>query len=293
MGFRSKAQNMRLVAVGALVLVLTVGYLILLRNFNVAETPGERHFGVTGAIRPAAEIYIQPVSIDALNDEIEIRATVEPSLSVGGGELAGSGRDLTLVITHGNTVEEVKLAANEHLAAASFEVDLNEGSVTHYPLDSYRADLGVELFEAKSTSTDPTTPLPARITVWEGVLGFHLHTTQRLGAESGKVQLRLDITRGGAFALFALAAYGAMVVLGGCAFVIGLLTFVDVRRPEATLIGALAAIAFALPVLRNALPGAPPLGVHADMLVFLWTELVAVFSLALLVFKWARIGPRP
>ena len=284
---------MRLVAVGALVLVLTVGYLILLRNFNVAETPGERHFGVTGVIRPAAEIYIEPISIDALNEAMQVRATIEPSLPVGGEVLAGSGRDLTLIITHDKTVEEIKLAANEHLAETSFEVDLNGGNVAHYPLDSYRADLGVQVFEASSPSTGPTTPLPAKITMWEGVLGFHLHTTQRLGAESGKAQLSLDITRSGAFALFALAAYGAMVVLGGCAFVIGFLTFVDVRRPEATLIGALAAIAFALPVLRNALPGAPPLGVQADMFVFLWTELVAVFSLALLVFKWARIGPRP
>jgi len=42
-----------------------------------------------------------------------------------------------------------------------------------------------------------------------------------------------------------------------------------------------------LPVLRNALPGAPPLGVRLDMLVFLWTELAAVFALGLLVFNWA------
>jgi hypothetical protein len=36
--------------------------------------------------------------------------------------------------------------------------------------------------------------------------------------------------------------------------VVGILTFTDVRRLEPTLIGALAAMAFALPVLQNALP---------------------------------------
>ena len=71
-----------------------------------------------------------------------------------------------------------------------------------------------------------------------------------------------------------------------------LVTFVDLRRAEATLIGALAAVAFALPVLRNALPGAPPLGVRADMFVFLWTELAAVIGLGLVCFSWARAGPR-
>jgi hypothetical protein len=44
-------------------------------------------------------------------------------------------------------------------------------------------------------------------------------------------------------------------------------------------------------VLRNALPGSPPLGVAADIWVFLWTELAAVLALALLVFKWAKAGP--
>ena len=107
------------------------------------------------------------------------------------------------------------------------------------------------------------------------------------------IQLTTTIARSGAFALFALCAYGAMLVLAGCALTIGILTFADVCRPEATLIGALAAIAFALPVLRNAMPGSPPLGVSADMWVFLWTELAVVLALVLMVFKWARTGLQP
>jgi Domain of unknown function (DUF4436) len=68
--------------------------------------------------------------------------------------------------------------------------------------------------------------------------------------------------------------------------------FTDVRPAETGLIGSLAAIAFALPVLRNALPGSPPLGVQADMWVFLWAELAAVLALALVLFKWAN-GRKP
>jgi hypothetical protein len=130
------------------------------------------------------------------------------------------------------------------------------------------------------------------MTVWEGALGFHLRTTEETGLNPGEVRLTLRIRRSGAFALFAFAAYGAMVVLASCALGIGLVTFVDLRRAEATLVGALAAVAFALPVLRNALPGAPPLGVRADMFVFLWTQLAAVIGLALVSFSWARAGPR-
>ncbi len=150
---------------------------------------------------------------------------------------AVSDRDLTLLVSHDNTVEEIKLAAGDHIASSTFEVDLNEGSVTHYPLDSYVARVGVQLLDGKSSLR-----LPARVTTWEGVLGYNLHTTSRPGADPNDVQLTTTITRSGAFALFALCAYGAMLVLGCCAVVVGVLTFIDVRPPETTLIGSLAAI---------------------------------------------------
>jgi hypothetical protein len=286
--FQPRGRNMRFLALGMVLVALTAGYLLIVRRFNVTELPSERHFGVTGQVEPAGEVYLEPISIDTLNDAMQLRAYVSPSLSESKNAHSASDRDLTLLVSHDHTVEEIKLAAGDHIASSTFEVDLNEGSVSHYPLDSYVARLGVQLLDGKSSVR-----LPARITTWEGVLGYGLHTTSRPGADPNDVQLTTAITRSSAFALFALCAYAAMLVLGCCALAIGVLTFTDVRRAEATLIGALAAITFALPVLRNALPGSPPLGIQGDMWVFLWTELAAVLSLALLVFKWARAGPSP
>ena len=57
--------------------------------------------------------------------------------------------------------------------------------------------------------------------------------------------------------------------------------------------GWLVAMVLALPFLRNALPGAPPLGVLADLFVFLWAEIAAVIALGLVVIMWARRGPSP
>ena len=288
-GWISRAvEFVRLLALGAVLVALTAGYIVMVRQFDVTDLPLERHFGATDKVVPAGEVYIEPISIDALNDAMQVRAYVSPSKSESKSAHSASERDLTLLVSHDDTIEEIKLAAGDHIASSTFEVDLNEGSVTHYPLDAYVARLNVQLLDGKSSLR-----LPARVTMWEGVLGYHLHTTSQPGTDPNDVQLTTTVTRSGAFALFALCAYGAMLVLGGCALAVGVLTFIDVRRPEATLIGALAAITFALPVLRNALPGAPPLGVTADMWAFLWTELAAVLSLALLVFKWAKAGPGP
>jgi len=184
-------------------------------------------------------------------------------------------------------VEEVKLSAADHLATSTFEVDLNDGSVIHYPLDAYQARFGIQLFDGRS-SLGSQLGLRFGSECW-----YKLLTTRYPGADPDDVELTTGITRSGAFALFALCAYSAMIVLARCALAVGILTFTGVQRPEATLIGALASITFALPVLRNALPGSPPLGVEADVWVFLWTELAVVLALALLVFKWAMTSPRP
>jgi hypothetical protein len=84
-----------------------------------------------------------------------------------------------------------------------------------------------------------------------------------------------------------------MIVMMFCALVIGTLVFVGVRRIEVTLVGALGAMIFALPAVRNALPGAPPLGVRADILIFFWAELGAIIALCLFITAWARQGARP
>ena len=278
---------MRLLALGAALIALTAGYVVMVRQFDVTELPLERHFGATDKVVPAGEVYIEPLTIDALNDAMQVRAYLSPSISESKSAKIASDHDLTLLVSHDSTVEEIKLATGDHIASSTFEVDLNEGNVTHYPLDSYVTRLSVQLLDGKSSLR-----LPARITMWEGELGYTLHTTGRPGPEPDDIQLTTKVERNGAFALFALCAYGAMLVLAGCALTIGILTFADVCRPEATLIGALAAIAFALPVLRNAMPGSPPLGVSADMWVFLWTELAVVLALVLIIFKWARSGFR-
>lgn len=281
-----RSRKIRLLIVGALLIALTISYLIILHNMHVSEQPGERMFGASDS-GAAAEVYLEPLSIDAANEGMQVRAYLSPNLSDGKSARAGADRDLILLVTHGQTVEEIKLATGAHMAISTFEVDLNDGSVINYPFDSFVARLDVQLVDAKASLN-----LPARITVWEGVLGYNLHATSQPGANPNEVQLAIAVSRGGAIVLLALCAYGVMLVLGFCAVVMGVLTFINVRPPETGLIGSLAAFAFALPVLRGILPGSPPLGVAADMWVFLWAEMVNVVALALVVFKWAHAGPR-
>ena len=164
----------QLLALGAVLIALTAGYVLMARQFNVTELPSERHFGAIDQVAPAGEVYLEPISIDALDDAMQVRAYVSPSISESKSAHGAPGRDLTLLVSHDSTVEEIKLAAGDHIASSTFEVDLNEGSVTRYPFDSYVARLGVQLLDSKSSLR-----LPARVTTWEGALGYNPRTTSR------------------------------------------------------------------------------------------------------------------
>jgi hypothetical protein len=281
-----RSGKTRLLVIAALLIAFTASYLLIVHNLHVSEQPTERMFNAADSVA-AAEVYLEPLIIDAVNQGMQLRASLSPSLSDGKNARAGADRDLTLLITHDQTVEEIKLAAGGHVTTSTFEVNLNDGSVADYPFDSFVARLNVQLLDGKTSLN-----LPAKITVWEGVLGYNLHTTSPSGADPNSIQLATAISRGGAIVLLALCGYAIMLVLGFCAVVMGVLTFINVRPPETGLIASLAAFAFALPVLRGILPGSPPLGVAADMWVFLWAEMVNVLALALVVFKWAHAGPR-
>jgi hypothetical protein len=268
-------------------------YGILLARLGLLDQPQERMFGAAHA-DAAIEVYVEPISIDPTNDAMQLR------LSISGGPAAAHGpamlpaRDLLLTVAHDQTTEQVDIRANQLVPAASFEIDLNDGSVNDYPVDRYSATMRLQVLERSAADRPETAALlPVRVTAWEGALGFDVHASEVPARKPGEVALRFSVERRSAFIFFAFAAYAAMVILALGALTVGVLVFAGHRKIEVTLMGALGAAIFALPALRNALPGSPPLGVHADLLTFLWAEMAAVIAFALFVAAWAHRGPRP
>jgi len=286
----SSQQMRRVMLIAVLLLGFAVVYGLVLTRFNVSEQPEEREFGVS-ASAARIEIYLQPVAIDPVNESMQMRISVLPAQSAGSRLITIADRDLMLMIHHGTTTEQVRVRANQPFPEATFAFDLNEGSVRDYPLDSYHSEINLAGFEVGHEGVDAA--LPMHVTSWEGVLGYSVSGQERTAPHAGEVQLRFTVNRVGAIEFFGLAVYGGMIVLAVCALTMGSLVFVGIRRIEVTLVGALGAIVFALPAMRNALPGAPPIGVRADVLVFFWAQFGAVTALCLFIAAWVRRGAPP
>lgn len=286
------APSRRRVRVLLILMALTaLAYLAVLHSFNLAERPSEQRFGAGAETAPRVRIYLEPLAVDPVEEEMQIRVDIVPGRGLLGTRTNTPKHDLTVILTTGDSVEERVFHANEPMTPTTVRADLTEGSIVHYPIDRYRIDLRFQALEGAGTTPATGRPVAEEVTVWEGLLGYRLRTRQVPGSGAGDIRLRLDLRRTAAHVFFALAAYGAMVVLACSSLTISTLVFLGRRKVEATLVGALAALVFALPALRNALPGAPPLGVWADLAVFLWAELAAVLGAALLVLSWAWHAP--
>jgi hypothetical protein len=107
------------------------------------------------------------------------------------------------------------------------------------------------------------------------------------------MSLTLRLHRSSPIVFFGIVVYLAMALIAAASLTIGTLVFMRRRKLEATLTGALAGMLFALPAMRAALPGAPPLGVAADVLIFLWAEIAVAVGLSLFVWRWARGDSAP
>jgi len=46
---------------------------------------------------------------------------------------------------------------------------------------------------------------------------------------------------------------------------------------------------FALPILRNSMPNAPPIGIALDVYVFFWVLLMSVVSASMIAIAWIKV----
>ncbi|MEJ0096060.1 MAG: DUF4436 family protein [Methylocella sp.] len=294
MSLRTTGQGspIRAIALGASMLAVVIAYVAMAYGLDVASVPTE--VKLAGGDRPAdLGVYVWPQSIDVVNATMQLRVDFTPQDGLRGDRIDAPDRDLRVMVSDGRNVHEVAFKAQQPMASLSTDLDLASGAFVYYPFDRYQAQLRITTAAALAGDSAPP-PLTQAVTVWQGMAGFVL--TAALGkseAGTGESSLTIDARRSDAIIFFALAAYGAMAVLGLGSFAIGALVFLRRRKLDIPLIGALAAMVFAVPALRTALPGAPPLGGRADMLVFLWAVLAAVIGLLLLIGTWAAEGPRP
>ena len=280
------ARYGRRLAVAAVLGAVGLCYLLTVQVFHIGSRPVEKAFPRSVGSGAPLAVYLEPVSIDPANASMRIRL----SFWAGGAHTtfraAVPERDTTVRVSDYDSVHEFAFRAGESMKAAIVDIDLDDGDFSRFPLDQYRATLWVRAETASEM-------VPLVLTMWTGGLaGFTVDAAHLPDAPAPGTWLRLTIPRAGAVVLLAFAIYGAMVAVACAALAIVVIVLAGWRPPESSLLGTLISMVFTQILLRNAVPGAPPLGVRGDIMVFLWAEIVCVLCLLAFIVIWARHRPR-
>lgn len=254
----------------------------------------EGDLNVTGGLippsKPGITVTIQPLSLEAATNTLTARLvfnTFGSDYVNSDAETLAQNTRITVSTTEGN--QEFYYPQGSRLGAAQVVLGA-DGSVSSYPFDSYGADLYVQAESVTRESGGGWTingPIPVGTSGGGGLSGWDVSMDLPTSMENG-AQGQMTVVRAFSTKLFAIVLLITMTALAAVALFIALLVSSGRRRMEVALLGWLGSLLFALPLLRNSLPNAPPIGASIDILLFLWVLLAAMAAMILSAITWTR-----
>ena len=246
--------------------------------------------GLVPPSSPGITVTIQPLSLEAATNTLTARLvfnTFGPDYVNGDADTLAQNTRITVSTTEGN--QEFYYTQGSRLGAAQVVLGA-DGSVSSYPFDSYGADLYVQAESVKREAGGAWTvngPIPVGTYGGGGLSGWDVSMDLPTSMDDG-AQVSMEVVRAFSTKLFAIVLLITMTALAVVALFIALLVSSGRRRMEVALLGWLGSLLFALPLLRNSLPNAPPIGASIDILLFLWVLLAAMAAMILSAVTWTR-----
>ena len=162
-----------------------------------------------------------------------------------------------------------------------------EGDTSTYPFHHLRFEFGA--LAATGGGVRSGKPVDVRLRLTSSLAGYRLSPNPAVRA-GAVIDLVLHVDPSWATVLFAVFMMVVMWALALASLVVAVNLVARRRRFEGSFLAFLAALLFAFPTVRNALPGIPPVGVLFDYAAFLWAEAIVAIALVTLIVGWTVRG---
>lgn len=247
-----------------------------------------------------AVVYVSPSAVVPSEDRIKAKVFVEaPEDFIQAGALA---KDLTV---HISGVEPLKFEAGLRSLVKDVDLLANQSTYERYPFDRFTTLLLVNVTTVDAAGAEVN--VPDQLVVFGKFPGWRVMPTTgeslppELAAEivGAGVDPRsyaigtLTVARNGSTMSIVVLLLVAMVVVTALALRVARAVAMRRRKIEATMASWFAALLFAMVPLRTNMPGAPPIGVWIDFLVFLWVLIGLMIALSLFIGSWLRYTSPP
>jgi hypothetical protein len=231
---------------------------------------------------------VEPIDFDARTNTMTVRFRFDVTRSdlLQDGVRLAQGIRITIYSADGS--DEVLFPRGEPIGNTEIEIGTS-GELYAYPLDTHDGFISVaaETYDRGAGGINTTTgELPIALAIDGSISGWEMKADLRV--LNGYPLAVFDMKRAFSTQAFAIVLVAMAITVAALAFLTALLTVTDRRRFEMPMLAWVAAILFALPLLRTYLPGSPPIGAALDIYLYLWTFVLAVTALVLLFISWVR-----
>lgn len=275
----SRAQQVALVLLGLLALGPIVAALTLLGQ----------EADPTTTVLPAPEVVADDellvlatvTGIDAVNGELRLRIDPEP------GPAFRSEGVLTAELTIRTTAlvgpQVQTYSAGSVVVPFEIVLPLENGNVSRYPFDAY--DANVLLAGWADGAPVPVVPRIESVSL-DHRIGVAGEGASTLGTGVSAVPLRVE--REMSAMIYGVGVMALMWMFAIAGVLVSWSTIIWRVEPPMWVYGFFVGVLFALPPLRDSMPGDPPPGTVVDVVAFYWAIAAVAVTLLLLMASWLR-----
>jgi hypothetical protein len=233
-----------------------------------------------GCVRLYFSDYVAAHGYDYFGANNNLKQSV--TVSIAGGVTDASGPSLS---NGSSDTSNSYVLAKGTDPVIDMTMNLPTSEAAKYPFDSYEG----KLFGTVTTSTGRL--VPSFVAGFMAADGWTLSHVPFPEAKS--YGMALEIKRAADSQLYALFILVLMWALAIGGVVMALVLMRSGKHIGADHLVYLAALLFALPLMRTLLPGNPSLGVLADFAAYFWVEVVVGLTLLMLLIAWIRHNRPP
>ena len=272
---------------GLAIVVVLCGLVLVVRLYS--SEGGVRFTSAGEESKPDLTVLLRPIDIDPQTNMARMQLTFVEVASDIVDDTGQLRHPVSVWVRDWEGDQEFRFQAGSTLGRSQFPVPV-DGEEAYYPFDRYMTNFVVEaatMMKQSDGTFARDKDLNLAMRSEGGIYGWDTDVTALPNSLYGSGAL-VGFNRAFSVQLFALSLLALMVILAAVALFMALLV-ASARRPmEVALLGWLGSILFALPLLRNSLPGGPPIGANIDIFVFFWVLLGVLAAAVTTAVTWIR-----
>jgi hypothetical protein len=278
--------------IGSIALILFfVCYFFVVSTYTAEEkkTSESGFFSGDEARKDKISVEGKVLSIDPVKGELVVRLQFYPEGSYVSKDGVSLSKNIDILVNSITGKSLYTFKKGDIMSPADVVVELQE-SVSKYPFDKHKSNFYMEISTPLASGSVSSPPedydfVPFTINFGAALNGYN-NTAIDNSEDDSSCDVDITVQRSSIVITFVCFVMVIKWALALSALFVTLSVVVRKRKVELAMFSWLAALLFALPPLRNAMPNVPPIGSLNDILSFFWAEGIVAISLVAMVFVW-------